>query len=99
MQSLGMIIMIIIELQKHKNGFFGTVGINSNAEPFNEVLRVELEVLHEKSSTSEGVDTEEDKLKECDAGNEPRWRPPHDLLSLLHHIKIVQQLVLPAKMS
>ena len=75
---------------------FGTICINSNAEPFNEVLRVELEVLHE-SSTREGVDTEEDKLKECDAGNEPRWRPPHDLLPLLHHVKIVQQLVLPAK--
>ena len=96
MQSLGILIKIIIELQKQINGVFGTVDINFNAEPFNEVLRVELEVLHE-SSTREGVDTEEDKLKESDAGNEPRWRPPHDLLTLLHHVEVVYQMMLPTK--
>ena len=58
---------------------------------------MELEVLHEKHSTSEGVDTEEDKLKESDAGNKPGWRPPHDLLTLLHHVEVVDQLMLPAK--
>ena len=96
MQSLGILIKIIVELQKQINGVFGTVDVNFNAESFNEVLRVELEVLHE-SSTREGVDTEEDKLKECDAGNKPRWRPPHDLLPLLHHVEVVDQLILPAK--
>ena len=84
--------------KKHINGVFGTIGINFNAEPFNEVLRVELEVLHE-SSVSKEVDTEEDKLEECDAGNEPRWRPPHDLLTLLHHVEVVDQLMLPTKKS
>ena len=62
-----------------------------------EDLRVELQVLHQKRSTVEIVDTEENELKESDCGDEPRWRPPHNLLPLLHHVKIVQQLELPEK--
>ena len=56
---------------------------------------MKLELVHKKRLFSSVVGGKQNELDEGDKGDENRRGPFHDLLSSLHDVQILHQLILP----